>query len=336
MVQVFLFSTGGVRCALPLASIQSVIQMMAMEPPPDTRRELAGTVNLHGRIVPVYSLRELLGMSGRLPRITDMLLIADAGREIIGIWIDQIHSVEELTIPSPPKTAGEHGGAPFQGITLTPEGIVVITDITAFLTYPPNEIGVQKLMGLRADGDAARSNIQVEEIADPGTVRAVLAERALKMLPAEPGFLESEMTEVLRFQLAYRQYALEMKFVREVIITGEITPVPGTPDFISGICAVRGQIISLVDLRALLKIPEKGLTDLNRVIVMTNGKNTFGILADSISGVGIISLDQVAPPRTEDLLGGSKYFRGTLDQENLFLLDAGTILGDPGIIVDDA
>jgi chemotaxis signal transduction protein len=156
------------------------------------------------------------------------------------------------------------------------------------------------------------------------------------MLPAEPGFLESEMTEVLRFQLAYRQYALEMKFVQEVIITGEITPVPGTPDFISGICAVRGQIISLVDLRALLKIPEKGLTDLNRVIVMTNGKNTFGILADSISGVGIICLNQVAAPRSEDLLGGSKYFRGTLDQENLFLLDAGTILGDPGIIVDDA
>jgi chemotaxis signal transduction protein len=126
-----------------------------------------------------------------------------------------------------------------------------------------------------------------------------------------------------------------MKFVREVIITGEITPVPGTPDFISGICAVRGQIISLVDLRALLKIPEKGLTDLNRVIVMTNGKNTFGILADSISGVGIISLDQVTPPRPGDLPDGCKYLRGTFGEDNLYILDAATILGDPGIIVDE-
>jgi len=336
MVQVFLFSTCGVRCALPLAGIQSVIQMMAMEPPMDTRRGLAGTANLHGRIVPVYSLRELLGMPGRPPRISDMLLIAEANGETMGIWIDHIHSVEELTILSPPETAGEHGGTPIQGIALTPDGIVVITDIATFLTHPPNEIGVQKLMALRTDGDTALSVVQEEEISDPGTARAILAERALKMLPAEPGFLESEMTEVLRFQLAYRQYALEMKFVQEVIITGEITPVPGTPDFISGICAVRGQIISLVDLRALLKIPETGLTDLNRVIVMTNGKNTFGILADSISGVGIISLDQVDPPRTGDLPYGCKYLRGTLDRGNLYLLDAGTILGDPGIIVDEA
>jgi chemotaxis signal transduction protein len=335
MVQVSLFSTGGLRCALPLAGIQSVIPMMAMEPPPDTRRELAGTINLHGRIVPVYSLRELLGMPDRSPRISDMLLIVETNGETLGIWIDQIHSVEELTIPSSPEIAGENGAILIQGITLTPEGMVFITDITAFLTHPPDETVLQKIMELRTDGASALSSVQGEEIPDPDTVQKILAERALKMLPAEPGFLESEMTEVLRFQLAYRQYALEMKFVREVIITGEITPVPGTPDFISGICAVRGQIISLVDLRALLKIPEKGLTDLNRVIVMTNGKNTFGILADSISGVGIISLDQVTPPRPGDLPDGCKYLRGTFGEDNLYILDAGTILGDPGIIVDE-
>ncbi len=335
MVQVFLFSTGGLRCALPLAGIQSVIQMMAMEPPADTRRELAGTVNLHGRIMPVYSLREILGMPGRSPRISDMLLIAETIGETMGIWIDHIHSVEDLTIPTPPETSEDHEYTRIPGITLTPEGIIFIKDIAALLSHPPDETVLQKLKELRTGEDSAFSGVQEAEISDPDTVQKILSERALKMLPAEPGFPESEMTEVLRFQLSYQQYALEMKFVQEVIITGEITPVPGTPDFISGICAVRGQIISLVDLRTLLKIPERGLTDLNRVIVMTNGKNTFGILADSISGVGIISLDKITPPRPGDLPGGCKYLRGTLGEDNLYLLDAGTILGDPGIIVDE-
>jgi chemotaxis signal transduction protein len=120
-----------------------------------------------------------------------------------------------------------------------------------------------------------------------------------------------------------------------VILTGEITPVPGTPDFISGICAARGQIISLVDLRALFCIPEKGLTDLNRVIVMTNGEITFGILADTISGVATIALDHIVPPRPNELPGGRRFLKGSLGG-TMFLLDGAAILGDPGIIVDDA
>jgi purine-binding chemotaxis protein CheW len=165
-------------------------------------------------------------------------------------------------------------------------------------------------------------------------VRAVLAERAAKMLHPEPGTATTELTEILRFQLAYREYALEMKYVREVILTGEITPVPGTPDFISGICAARGQIISLVDLRALLRIPEKGLTDLNRVIVMTDGKITFGILADTISGVGTIAMDQMAGPGSNEEDPGRRYIKGVLSG-GLFVLDAAAILGDPGIIIED-
>jgi len=153
--------------------------------------------------------------------------------------------------------------------------------------------------------------------------------------PALPaGTTYAEMAEILRFQLAYREYAIEMKYVREVILTGEITPVPGTPDFISGICAARGQIISLVDLRALLRIPEKGLTDLNRVIVMTNGEITFGILADTISGVGTVALDHIVPPPEDEFPGCRGYLKGILGG-NTRLLDAAAILSDPGIIIDD-
>jgi chemotaxis signal transduction protein len=154
------------------------------------------------------------------------------------------------------------------------------------------------------------------------------------MVHPEPTSATTELTEILRFQLAYREYALEMKYVREVILTGEITPVPGTPDFISGICAARGQIISLVDLRVLLKIPEKGLTDLNRVIVITDGKITFGILADTISGVGTIAMDQTTITDICEIEDSRGYIRGIMEN-GLCVLDAAVILGDPGIIVDD-
>ncbi|HII99355.1 MAG TPA: chemotaxis protein CheW [Methanoregula sp.] len=333
MVQTFLFSAGGLRCAMPLTLIKSVIQMIAMSPAGSAPRSMAGTINLHGRTIPVYAMGELLGMPGHSPRISDMLLIACTGSETIALWIDGIRSVDELLLSSPGEKTGESDVISIPGLVITPAGVVLITDLALFLAHPLEKSGRDALWALR--------RAEVHPLASEGilqdhnTVNAILNERAAKMLPPEPGSQVSEMTEVLRFQLAYRQFAIEMKFVREVILTGEITPVPGTPDFISGICAARGQIISLVDLRALLEIPEKGLTDLNRVIVITDGKITFGILADNISGAGSVSLDQIAQPHSTELPGSHRYLKGILNQD-IFILDAKKILEDPGIIVEDA
>jgi purine-binding chemotaxis protein CheW len=168
----------------------------------------------------------------------------------------------------------------------------------------------------------------------PGSIREILEARAKKLAVPEPGVVETRFVEVLRFQLAYHEYALEMRYVREVILTGEITPVPGAPDFISGICAARGQIISLVDLRVLFSLPEKGLTDLNRVIVMTNGQITFGILADNITGIGTIPSSTIHGPDPARVPSWNQYLKGYADG-SLIVLDAAAILTNPAMVIED-
>jgi purine-binding chemotaxis protein CheW len=333
VVQIFIFSAGSLRCAIPLASIQSVIQMMEITPSEGNGKGSAGVINLHGRMIPVYPMGALLGSSWLLPRLSDMLVIARVGDETVALWIDDTRGVEDLEIPSfrIPDPEGTVSGP--DGISITDTGIIVISDLHAFLAQGPDAILIDALSSLRAAAGA--SPLKDDSGLDSGQVSTILAERATKMLIPEPGTTVAEMTEILRFQLAYQDYAVEMKYVKEVILTGEITPVPGTPDFISGICAARGQIISLVDLRALFRIPEKGLTDLNRVIVITDGKITFGILADTITGAGAVALDHIGPAQQDQLPGGRRYLKGIMEGGR-YLLDAAAILSDPGIIVDDA
>lgn len=322
MVQLLNFSVDDLQCALPLADVQSVIRIMQIAPVKNPRRGQAGTINLHGWIIPVFSMRILLGHTGRPPRLSDMLVITQAGPEVVALWVDETRGVRDL----PPSTAGSpetSTQAPnLPGISITDTGII-ISDLVRVISETPVVLG-------NAWGGA----FQEDTGSETDRVKTVLSERAARMLHPEPGTHVAEMTEILRFQLAYQEYAIEMNYVREVILTGEITPVPGTPDFISGICAARGQIISLMDLRALFRIPEKGLTDLNRVIVITDGKITFGILADTISGVGTIALDQLAAPQQGDLPDGRRYLKGVMAGD-LYVLDGAAILGDPGIIIDD-
>jgi chemotaxis signal transduction protein len=166
------------------------------------------------------------------------------------------------------------------------------------------------------------------------SVRKILEERAKKIASPDTAEIEAGIVEVLRFQLAYQEFAIEMRSVREVILTGEITPVPGAPPFISGICASRGQIISLVDLRILFSLPEKGLTDLNRVIVITNGHITFGILADKITGLGTIPSHTIIIPDPGMAPSWKQYLKGCVGNI-LTVLDAPAILADPALVVED-
>ena len=276
--------------------------------------------NIEGSILPVYSLRRLFGFDHRPPRTSDVMIIAQAGPETVALWVDETADVRDNPTYEDPYDRYDPAG-----LYISTDGVVVIYDLPAFLRC--------------ADRDAIRAMLPqpsrevVMEVEDPAQALAVLEKRAKKM--ARPVKAKNKVmpVEVLKFRLTNQEYAISMDYIREVILTGEITPVPGTPQYITGICAIRGEIISLVDLREFLKIRGKGLTDLNRVIVITDGKITFGILADVITGIGMIPKEMLAPVRPGQTPIAEKYLLGSV--EDIIVLNASELLADPAMVIND-
>ena len=104
-----------------------------------------------------------------------------------------------------------------------------------------------------------------------------------------------ECLEVVSFMLGQEKYGVETRYVREVCPLNELTPLPGTPPFVLGIVNVRGQVLSVIDIRKLFDLPQKGVGDLDRVIVLQHGGMEFGILANSILGVVQVPTDDLQP-----------------------------------------
>lgn len=165
--------------------------------------------------------------------------------------------------------------------------------------------------------------------------RRILRQRA-GQLAREPARTDQDarMIEVIEFVLAYEKYALESSFVREVHPLKHLTPLPCTPPFVVGIMNVRGQIISIVDLKRFFDLPEKGLADLNRVIILQGENIEFGILADSI--IGATSLNENDLQSSFPTLTGVRknYLKG-LTREGTVILEAAAILSDSNIIVNE-
>ncbi|MGA2546544.1 MAG: chemotaxis protein CheW [Rectinemataceae bacterium] len=164
--------------------------------------------------------------------------------------------------------------------------------------------------------------------------RSILRERARALaLETGPAATAKDLIDVIEFRLASEAYAIEYSYVREVHPLRDFTPLPGTPPFILGIVNLRGQIISVVDLRVFFNLPAKGLGDLNKVIVVRDERMEFGILADEVTGVRAIPRISIQPP-IPTLSGiGSEYLIGITD-EGMLVLDANTILRDERIIVE--
>jgi purine-binding chemotaxis protein CheW len=142
-----------------------------------------------------------------------------------------------------------------------------------------------------------------------------------------------EFLDVVGFRLASETYAVEGAFVREVHPLKDITPLPAMPPFVLGIVNLRGQILSVVDLRIFFDLPVSGLGDLNKIIVIRDERMEFGVLADSIIGARSIPRAVIQPPLPTLAGIGMEYLMG-ITVEGLVILDAERILGDERIVVD--
>jgi len=161
----------------------------------------------------------------------------------------------------------------------------------------------------------------------------ILHDRALA-LAVEPDRTQTpaESIEVLEFLLAHEHYAVETSYVREVYPLENLTPLPCTPAFVLGIVNLRGEIVSVIDLRKFFDLPQTGLPDLNKVIVLESANMVFGMLADAILGVRRIALAGIQPSLPTLTGIREKYLKG-ITPERIVVLDAGKLLADEDIVV---
>jgi purine-binding chemotaxis protein CheW len=180
------------------------------------------------------------------------------------------------------------------------------------------------------DYDDDHDSLELEEC------RRILKTRA-KALARETSERKhtEEHLQVVEFMVAHERYGIESINIREVCPLRDFTAVPCTPPFVLGIINVRGQIVSVVDLRKFFDLPEKGLSDLNRAIILHHAEMEFAILADLINGVRYVPLSGIQPSLPTLTGIRLEYLKG-VTTDGMVILDANKILLDKGIVVQES
>ncbi len=144
--------------------------------------------------------------------------------------------------------------------------------------------------------------------------------------------------QLVSFRLAREEYGIEITKVQEIILLGEITRVPQTPDFIKGLINLRSTVIPVVDLRLRFGLAAEEPTDETRIMVVNVGGKTLGVIVDAVSEVLRVSQEQIVPPPPTVSGVGHEYLTGLvkLDNRLLILLNIDKILNDDETAAVDA
>jgi purine-binding chemotaxis protein CheW len=92
------------------------------------------------------------------------------------------------------------------------------------------------------------------------------------------------MTDLhVRVRVADEDYALPVTDVLEVADIGDITPVPGALNAVIGLKNLRGTVITVVDLAAVMEL--SAIEQRQRIVVAEQGGRQVALAVDSVVGV---------------------------------------------------
>ncbi len=114
----------------------------------------------------------------------------------------------------------------------------------------------------------------------------------------------------LTFRIADEDYAVEIRYVTEIIGIQKITQLPEMPNFIKGVINLRGQVIPVIDVRLRFKVEEKEYEDRTCIIVVNVQDVLFGLIVDTVSEVLNIENENISPPPKSNFGHKNKYIQG--------------------------
>jgi purine-binding chemotaxis protein CheW len=140
-------------------------------------------------------------------------------------------------------------------------------------------------------------------------------------------FAPEDVRTVLTFELGSEHYGVDVMAVRGTRTISRITRVPGTPPFYRGVVNVRGQVITVMDLRLFFGISsgEENMPPDELVVVRGAGLE-IGLLAHNVEGVLTLPNEKFEP------VDNMRYAIG-VTKDRLVLLDVQRLLEDDQLVI---
>lgn len=148
------------------------------------------------------------------------------------------------------------------------------------------------------------------------------------------------LNKYVTFRSGNEYFALQIKYVREIIVYQEITQIPESEDYIKGLINLRGKIIPVIDVRIRFKQEAAEYTDRTCIMIINVKDTVVGLIVDQVAEVVEIKPEDIldTPTLGNEEKNQNKYVYavGKVGDSVKMLLDPDRLLKDEDVLVPEA
>ena len=258
------FIAGEEVFAVNMAPVKEIIRVPDVVRVPLAPHTLEGLANLRGKVLPIISLRRVFGFDEIEYSDSTRAIVIDMGQPL-GFVVDRVASVVGV---DPDKIEG------VESIRST-----VNTELLSGLIKDVG--GHAMIMVLDFAKLIAQEFAEISAVAKNRDLPTTGVEGA----EPEDGAVDDEL-QLVSFEVADQEYAMAIEDVQEIVqIPEEIIHVPHSQSHVMGIMTLRNRLLPLVNLRRMFDLPSRENDDHSRIVVVSLGTSSVGVVMDSVNEV---------------------------------------------------
>jgi len=261
--QLVSFWLGREEYAFPIEYIQEIVQLPEeLVKVPKAEGYILGLMSLRNRVLPVASLKRLLGLPEEDYREENRCIVLTLGGLSVGVVVDSVKEV--LRVPES-----------------------LIEPVPAILVKGKEDFEVTGICRLN-EGRRLVSILSVEDLFKHKEIKEVFSAMEEKLESELEGGEETldEEEQFVIFKLEKQEYAVPIESVREIVrVPEELTHIPKAPEFVEGVINLRGQVLPVIDLRKRFDLPVKERDETQRIMVFVIEEQVIGFMVDAVTEV---------------------------------------------------
>jgi purine-binding chemotaxis protein CheW len=196
---------------------------------------------------------------------------------------------------------------------------------------PTSRLGLESM---RERLSRASSAITLSEQNSDEYDLVIMEKRTLELARVRTEHAQSAgQLQLVIFNLAAESYAIETRYVHEIMPVKELTEVPLTPEFLRGVTNLRGEILPVFDLGRLLGLGRTQREKAPLLIVMGETHPQFGFVADAVEQVSTLESSTLTSCATSFGSADHKIVRG-VTADALIILDGRALLTDDRLTIE--
>jgi len=138
--------------------------------------------------------------------------------------------------------------------------------------------------------------------------------------------------EYATFHVGRLLLGIDIRQTEEINRQLDLTAVPHAPACVRGVVNLRGEVVTVLDLRTILGLEPQAVTAASRNVVVRADAEQVGLLVDRVTDVVTVSAEEMEPPPANVSGVSGRFFKGVYKLESalLVVLDVNTVLASAG------